>query len=108
MLDTLFGTILFQRKQEGTDLSGDPLHDLKADLKDVLSKHGFEFENYEFLTLPSEHFPIEQCERCSMLTSGFDLTELENTAVIDRAIQEKLKQGSITNGSIRCSECEAT
>ena len=108
MLDTLFGSIIFQRKQKGTDFSDHALHDLRSDLINVLSKHGFEFQQYETLALPSEDFPIEKCVRCGLLTSGFSLSELQNEGILEQSIHEILKEGVVENGTIRCSECVPT
>ena len=107
-METVFGSLLFSKKQDKSGVTDDELHEIKADLENVLSKHGYELQQYEFLGLPEVNYPLAACSRCGEFTADFNVDEFQAEGVIEQFIAQVVRKGRVDDGSIVCIECAPT
>ena len=90
----------------GGKLSDDDSAKIEAMIDDVraaAARHGYALGDYEHWGLPSEHYDIRPCSRCTSLT--FDEASAPEREVIDQ-FRLILRPGHKSGTALLCTECQ--
>ena len=100
---THLAKLLLSREGCLTDDDSAKIESMIEDVRSAAAKHGYSLGDYEHWGLPSEHYDIRSCSRCTSLT--FDEASVPEREVIDQ-FRLILRPGHKSGTVLLCIECQ--